>query len=114
MRLHSELLARMRSFFSRYDALVLPTTQVPPFSIEQPYVTEINGVQLENYIQWMRSCYWITVTLQPALAVPAGFTPEGLPVGLQIVGRPRDELGVLQLGYAYEQATRFYERRPGL
>lgn len=114
MRLQSELLARMRAFFSRYDALVLPVSQVPPFPIEQPYVTEINGVRFENYIEWMRSCYWITVTLQPAIAVPAGFTPEGLPVGLQIVGRPRDELGVLQLAYAYEQATKFYERRPAL
>ncbi len=114
MRLHSELLARMRGFFSRYDALVLPVSQVPPFPIDQPYVTEINGAPLENYIAWMRSCYWITVTLQPAIAVPAGFTTEGLPVGLQIVGRPRDELGVLQLAYAYEQATRFYRRAPAL
>lgn len=114
MRLHGELLGRMRDFFSRYDALVLPVSQVPPFPIEQPYVTEINGVGLANYIEWMRSCYWITVTLQPAIAVPAGFTPEGLPVGLQIVGRPRDELGVLQLAYAYEQATQFFKRRPAL
>ncbi|NTU84135.1 MAG: amidase [Chloroflexales bacterium] len=114
MRLQSELLARMRSFFTRYDALVLPVSQVPPFAIEQPYVAEINGVRLETYIEWMRSCYWISVTAQPAIAVPAGFTPEGLPVGLQIVGRPRDELGVLQLAYAYEQATGFARQRPAL
>jgi amidase len=114
MRLHSELLGRVREFFGRYDALVAPVTQVPPFPVEQPYVTEINGVRLGSYLEWMRSCYWITVTLGPSIAVPAGFTPEGLPVGLQIVGRPRDELGVLQIAHAYEQATRFYERRPAL
>jgi amidase len=86
--------------------------QVPPFSVEQPYVTAINGVPMGNYIEWMRSCYLITVTGLPAISVPAGFTPAGLPVGLQIVGRPRDEVGVLQIAHAFEQATGFGKRRP--
>ena len=94
--------------------MVLPTSQVPPFPVEQPYVTEINGVQMESYLDWMRSCYWVSVMCCPALAVPAGFTPAGLPVGLQIVGAPRDELGVLRLAYAYEQATGHGRRRPRL
>ncbi|WP_129670722.1 amidase [Candidatus Chloroploca sp. Khr17] len=112
LRKHSQLLAHMRAFFNRYDAMVLPVSQVPPFPIEQPYVTEINGVPMQNYIEWMRSCYWISVTGQPALAIPGGFTSTGLPVGLQIVGRPRDERLVLRLGYAFEQATGYYRQQP--
>jgi amidase len=112
--LHAALIERMRVFFTRYDALILPTAQVPPFPVEQPYVQAINGVAMESYMAWMRSCAWITVTGQPALAVPAGFTAAGLPVGLQIVGRPRDDFGVLQLGYAYEQATGLHTRRPAI
>lgn len=114
MRLHAELYERVRLFMERYEFLVLPVSQVPPFPIEQPYVTEIDGVKMGNYIEWMRSCYYITVTGLPAIAVPAGFTPEGLPVGLQIVGRYRDELGVLQIAQAYEQASGFWRRRPGI
>lgn len=114
MRLHTELYQRVRAFMEQYDFLVLPVSQVPPFPIEQPYITEINGVQMGNYIEWMRSCYYITLTGLPAISVPAGFTPEGLPVGIQIVGRYRDELAVLQLAYAFEQATGYGRRRPGL
>ena len=68
---------------------------------------------METYLDWMRSCYYISVTGLPAISVPCGFTPEGLPVGVQIVGRHQNEFGVLQLAYAFEQATRVGERRPG-
>lgn len=114
MRLHTELYQRVRVFMDHYDFLVLPVSQVPPFPIEQPYITEINGVPMGNYIEWMRSCYYITLTGLPAISVPAGFTADGLPVGIQIVGRYRDELAVLQLAYAFEQATGFGRRRPGV
>jgi amidase len=60
----------------------------------------------------MKSAYWVSVTLRPALSVPAGFTAAGLPVGIQIVGRYRDDFGVLQLGHAFEQATGIGLRRP--
>jgi amidase len=80
--------------------------------VTQRYITEINGVPMETYIDWMRSCYFITVIGLPAISVPCGFTPEGLPVGVQIVGRHQDELGVLQLAYAFEQATQFWQQRP--
>lgn len=111
-RKRTELYHRMRAFMERYEFLILPVTQVPPFDVEQRYVTEINGVELETYIDWMRSCYYITATGLPAISVPCGFTPEGLPVGVQIVGRYRDDLGVLQLARAFEAATGFGERRP--
>jgi amidase len=92
--------------------MICPVNQVPPFDVTQRYITEINGVQMETYIDWMRSCYFITVIGLPAISVPCGFTPEGLPVGVQIVGRHQDELGVLQLAYAFEQATQFWQQRP--
>ena len=103
---------RVRQFMERYEFLVLPATQVPPFDVTQPYVTEIAGVKLPTYIDWMRACSDITVTGLPAISLPGGFTPEGLPVGLQIVGRHQDDWGVLQLAHAFEQATGFGRRRP--
>jgi amidase len=111
-RLRAELYHRMREFMDEHDFLVLPVSQVPPFDIEQPYVTEINGVEMQNYVEWMRSCYYVTVTGLPAISVPCGFTQEGLPVGVQIVGRYRDDLGTLQLARAFERATGFGENRP--
>jgi amidase len=102
----------MRRFMEGYEFLVLPLSQVPPFDVRERYVTEIEGVKLETYIDWMKSCYYITVTGHPAISVPCGFTPEGLPVGLQIVGRHQDDWGVLQLAYAFEQAVGTWKRRP--
>ena len=95
---------RVGEFFGKYDYFLLPTTQVPAFDINQPFITEIEGTKMGSYIDWMKSCYFITVTACPAISVPCGFTPDGLPVGLQIVGRPQDDWGVLQLAHAFEQA----------
>lgn len=111
-RKRTELYQRMHAFLTTYEFLALPVSQVPPFAIDQPYVTAIEGVTLETYIDWMRSCYYISATGLPAISVPCGFTPEGLPVGLQIVGRHQDEFGLLQLAYAFEQATGFGRQRP--
>ena len=113
-RRHADLHERVRAFMDRHAFLVLPVSQVPPFDITQPHVSEIDGESLETYIDWMRSCYYISVTGLPAISVPCGFTPEGWPVGVQIVGRHRDEFGLLQLAYAFEQATGVGRRRPDL
>jgi len=110
----SLLFARIGQRMSKYDFLMLPVTQVPPFDINQEYVTEIEGVRMGSYIDWMRSCYFITMTTLPAISVPAGFTPEGLPVGLQIVGRHHDDWGVLQIAHAFEQANNLKPRFPPL
>ncbi len=110
----TELYHRLRQFMERYEFLVLPVSQVPPFDVKQPYITEINGVKMHTYIDWMKSCYYITVTGHPAISVPGGFTPEGLPVGIQIVGRHQGEFAVLQLAYAFEQATEHWKRRPSV
>ena len=108
------LLERARRFMERYRFLVLPVAQVPPFDIEQEYPTVIDGVAMNTYVDWMGSCSVISVLGLPAISVPCGFTGDGLPVGVQIVGRQHDDLGVLQLAHAFEQATRVGERRPAL
>lgn len=110
----TQLYHRVREFMETYEFLVCTTNQVPPFDVTIPYLTEINGVKLETYIDWMRSNWYITVTGHPAISVPCGFTEEGLPVGIQIVGRHQDDFGVLQLAYAFEQATQVWKRRPAL
>jgi len=112
--LRSELFQRMRIFLEKYDFLLCPVNQLPPFPVELEWPREIAGVPLGNYLDWMKSCYYITITSHPAISVPAGFTPDGLPVGLQIVGRYRDDFGVLQLAHAYEQETEHWKRRPAL
>jgi amidase len=111
-RERTELYHRLRRFMERYEFLVLPVAQVPPFDVTERYVTEIDGVQMDSYIDWMKSCYYITATGLPAASAPCGFTPGGLPVGIQIVGRHQDDLGVLQLAHAFEQATGFWRRMP--
>jgi len=108
----TELYHRLRVFMEKYEYLICPVSQVPPFDITQPYITEINGQQMGSYIDWMKSCYYITVTGHPAISMPCGFTPEGLPVGVQIVGRHQDDFGVLQLAYAFQQTTRVAWRHP--
>ena len=113
-RLRTALDERCRKFQEQFPFLVLPVCQVVPFPIDQPYVTQSNDVARDTYLDWMKSCYHISVTGLPAVSVPAGFTPDGLPVGLQVVGRPGDELGVLQLAHAIEQATGTSLRRPVL
>ncbi|HEY4626186.1 MAG TPA: amidase [Blastococcus sp.] len=109
---HTKLYGRMVEFFERYDVLLAPTTQVLPFPVELEFPTEIAGVPQDNYLEWMRSCTVISATGCPALSVPGGFTPGGLPVGLQIIGAPRADRRVLEVGHAFEQATQFGRRRP--
>jgi amidase len=104
--------ARVSEFFVRYDFLALPAVQVAPFAVETQWVREIEGVPMRTYINWMATCYAISCTGLPAVSVPCGFTPEGLPIGLQIVGRRGSDFEVLQLAHAFERATHHALRRP--
>src|SRR5258707_4254227 len=101
------LFHRMRAFLERYEFLVCPVNQLPPFPVEVQWPREVAGERMNNYLDWMKSCYYITLTSHPAISVPAGFTGDApaLPVGIQIVGRYRDDFGVLQLAHAFEQTT---------
>jgi amidase len=112
--MRSELFRRMSAFLEGYDALALPASLVPPFPIEQEWVTEIAGVRLDTYLDWMRACTRISVTAHPAVSIPFAFTPAGLPVGLQVVGRYGDERGLLELAAAIEAAAGASGRRPEL
>ncbi|MET7459868.1 amidase [Nonomuraea sp. NPDC005501] len=113
-RLRSGLYQRMAGFFDTYDVLIAPVSQVPPFPVEEPYVRRIDGVEMPDYLAWMRSAYWISVLHAPAASVPAGFTEDGLPVGVQIVGRPFADAQVLRVAAAFERATGYGLRRPPL
>ncbi len=109
---HGELMQHMRLFQEKYEFLICAVNQLPPFDASLDWPREIDGIRMENYLSWMKSAYWISATFCPAISVPAGFTADGLPVGIQIVGRYRDDLGVLQMAHAFEQATGFGQRRP--
>jgi amidase len=111
--LRTDLFRRTAELLETYDLLALPTVQVPPFAVETEWVREIAGVTMDRYCAWQRSCSRITATLHPALSIPAGFTSEGLPIGLQLVGRHRDELGLLRHAAALERAgDGFHRNRP--
>jgi amidase len=109
---HGEIFEAMRRFQQTYPFVLSAVNQLPPFDAALHWPHEVNGVPMEHYTGWMKSAYWITTTLCPAISVPAGFTPGGLPVGLQITGRYRDDFSVLQLANAFTEATGASKRRP--
>jgi amidase len=108
----TQMYEQSHQFFERFDYFVLPVTQVAPFDVNVPYPTQIAGTTMSTYIDWMRSCWYISFMSNPAISVPAGFTSSGLPVGIQIVGRHNGEWSLLQLAHAFEQATRHGKRQP--
>jgi len=110
----SVIISYMSDFFKKYDYLLLPTTSVLPFGNKIEYVDEIDGIKLNTYIDWMGLCYAITVTGYPSINVPCGFSDKGLPVGMQIVGKEKNELGVLQFAKLFENNTNFYKQKPNI
>jgi len=100
-------------FFEKYDFLVLPSTSVLPFDKNIEYIKEIDGVELETYIDWMGLCYAITATGCPSISIPGGFI-KGLPTGIQIVGKKLDDLNVLRIAKIFEDETNFYKIQPNI
>lgn len=112
--IRKQIYLRMLEFFTEHDFLVVPTTQVEPFDLSTEWVTEINGQVMSDYLEWMSVCCVITTTGLPSISMPCGFTESGLPVGLQIVGRPGADLEVLQMAKAFESATNFAAQAPAI
>jgi len=112
--LRTEIFRATARLLSEYDALALPATPVVSVPAGKTWPTEIDGTHLDRYFLWQRLACRVTVTAHPALSVPGGFSADGLPVGLQLVGRHRGELELLGVAAAIEQATGFGNRRPPL
>jgi amidase len=108
------LFQQMHGFMQSYDFLIGPVSQVAPFPVEWDHVETIEGTPMQHYIDWMRSGYYLSVTGHPAISVPCGFTEDGLPIGLQIVGRYRQERALLEFAHAFEQAVSCRARQPPL
>jgi amidase len=110
----SEVFTRVAGLLQRFDVLAAPSAQVVPFPAEQEFPVEVAGVRMPHYLGWMRVCSRITVSAHPVAAVPAGFTADGLPVGLQLVGRYRDDRRLLEHAAAWEAASGYTARHPPL
>jgi amidase len=106
--------AHAARLFRRYDAVVLPTAQVWPFPADWRWPEEIAGRRMDTYHRWMEVVVPASLIGLPALSVPAGFSPDGLPCGMQIIGRSGNDAGVLAIGQAYHRATEWPQRRPPL
>ena len=105
---------RLLDFLAEHHYLITTVTQVLPQPVEDLWATEVDGEPATSYLDSMRSTYWFTLAGVPALSLPAGFSESGLPVGVQIIGRPGDDLGVLQLAAALEKVLPAGQRRPSL
>lgn len=99
------------SFFDRYDFIAAPTAQVFPFDVDQRWPKEIAGRAMDTYHRWMETVVPWTLAGCPVINVPVDFNDAGLPMGMQLIGRPRADLAVLQLAHGYEQAADWVNQR---
>ena len=110
--LRTALAERVSAFLADFDVLACPVSQVVPFDVSLDWVHHIEGQPQHTYLDWMASCYLVSATGLPAMSVPAGFTPGGLPVGLQLVGQRLGDWDLLAVGRAFEAATGHARRLP--
>jgi amidase len=104
--------ARAAKLFRQYDALVMPSAQVWPFPADWRWPEAINGKAMDTYHRWMEVVVPVSLIGLPALAVPCGFGPQGLPMGMQIIGPTGADARVLAIGQQYHRATDWPRRRP--
>ena len=113
--MRSDLYRAVLKLFESYEYLVLPSAQVFPFDAGTHWPATINGVTMDTYHRWMEVVILASLLGFPAVAVPAGFNREGLPMGMQIIGKRNADLAVLQIARAYEQATNWVgDRLPAI
>jgi amidase len=112
--LRTMLFHRMRTFLETFDALLLPVAPLPAFPTDLQYPTSVAGVAQPDYLGWMRTATYLTVTGHPVISMPAGFSSAGTPLGVQIVGRHRAERALLSIAKGFENVTGFAARRPAL
>jgi len=110
--MRGRIVANTAAFLSSYDVLVCPAASLPPFDVDVISPRELEGVVFDNYVEWLRISYAITLTSCPAISVPCGYTRDGLPVGLQLVGRPRGEAALLGVAAAFEKVAGIAGRVP--
>ncbi|MBZ5526702.1 MAG: amidase [Acidobacteriia bacterium] len=108
----SAFYAALIKLFETYEYLLLPSAQVFPFDVNVHWPKSINGVSMDTYHRWMEVVVPGTLSGCPVINVPVGFGPAGLPMGMQIIGRNHADFAVLQLAFAYEQATQWVQRNP--
>ena len=111
-RIRIELFKKILDFFETHDFLICPAASIAPFPVDQRYVTEIDGKPCETYIDWFSITFALTMTACPTISVPCGFTSEGLPVGFQIMGKPRGEAALLLVAKRFEQAIGISAKLP--
>jgi len=107
-RLHN----RMVTLFDGIDILAAPTVLIPPFPVDWQWPRAVDGVEQDDYLGWMRACWYISATNLPCISVPCGFTANGLPVGIQFVGRPLGEAELLRFSLAFEHANPAWRQHP--
>jgi amidase len=105
---------RVREFMESHPFMAWPVNPVSPFPVEQETLMSVAGVEMQSYVDWGALRHVVSVVGLPAISVPCGFTPEGLPVGLQIVARHNADFELLQLAHAFEQATGYWKQHPPL
>jgi amidase len=111
-RARGELYQRASAFFRTYDILAMPAAPIPPFDHTIRYPETVEGVAMPTYISWARVTFAVTLTSLPAIVVPCGFTKDGLPVGLQLVGPPRGEARLLSAAAMLEAALGLKDATP--
>ena len=109
---HGELVRRVARFFQQYDVLVCPSVLCPPIPVEERYLGELDGVPLGDYLGWLVMTCAISATGCPVLALPCGFTPGGLPVGVQVVGPARSDAELLSIGAFMEELLAITPKTP--